>query len=110
MYAIRSYYELLIEAVAANDAAEVERLLEAGVAPTLTDFSGRSLMEAAILGAKISGDTKVLELLVEHGADASALESDVLAGRVSASDGIIEILMEKGTDINVLLPLAAEVV
>ena len=96
--------EQFMEAVEAEDAAEVARLLAAGANPNAEDSRGN----AALARAARDGQLEIVQLLLEGGADVNStgtfgLGTDDAAITLAATYGhlaIIELLITHGADVN----------
>lgn len=96
--------ELLMEAVEAEDAAEVARLLEGGANPDVEDGRGN----AALARAARDGQLEIVQLLLDAGADVNStgtygLGTDDAAIELAANYGhlaIVELLIAHGADVN----------
>ena len=104
---------------AADGLAIIRLLLERGANPNMQLFfrpanvrgSTNTRGSTALIRAATNGDLELVQLLLEHGADATLYMADrqtpvhaVLAGRASETDALqlIEILHSAGTDVNVV--------
>lgn len=89
----------LIEAVRADDQAEVQRLLEAGA-----DANVESLSGPIIVAAAVRGNADIVALLIDHGADIEAQNNDGLTPIVEAARNghlaVVELLLDRGVDVN----------
>lgn len=103
--------EQLIEAVLAGDAATVEQILKAGISPDVTDSSGDSILELAVFDAISSGNTDIVELLVNHGADVNVLtkvRDELLPQAAQAGQPeVTQLLLDAGADVNSTMTFVA---
>ncbi len=94
----------LVEAVVANDAAAVKRLLEAGANPDVVDSAGNPIWKSALLGVQISGKPDIVGLLIEYGADPNGLDINGDAFLPQAAEmgqlEVVQLLLDAGADVN----------
>ena len=93
----------LLEAIVTNESRHVERALAVGANANVKDEQGNPALIVAI--AWSDGDTEIIRLLLEKGADVNAKESTIGATALSfaSSDGhpeIVRLLLENGADMN----------
>jgi hypothetical protein len=88
--------EALLEAVARGGVANVRKLLAEGVSPDAKDGEGRS----ALFLAAQSGNVEIVDVLLQHGADARAAEKHhgqtpvLVAGQAGHAD-VVRLLLKK---------------
>lgn len=93
----------LFDAVAAGDSVKVERLLAAVKNPNIRDEQGNALLPVAAM----TGNLKVMQLLLDSGANVNSTMKPSGAGRTALMEAalnnrgeIIELLISKGADVN----------
>ncbi len=96
--------EQLFEAVAAKDTAAVEKFLNAGANPNTINADGLPVLLRAIRGAWVSGNTDIVKMLLEFGADVNEHNgSDFACLPQAAYSGqleVVQILLDAGADVN----------
>jgi len=101
--------EQLFTAIIAKDADAVKQALEAGANPNAVNSLGTSALFRAVRSARVSGNTDIIELLLEFGADVNGHESDgkptLPEAVVGGSIEIAQVLLVAGADASVKMPL-----
>jgi ankyrin repeat protein len=95
--------EQLVRAIMAEDAAKVEDLLAAGANPNAHDNKGNALLPMAAM----SGQTEIVRLLLDEGADvnitmksSSSGKTALMQAAINNRSEIVELLITEGADVN----------
>ena len=95
--------EQLVQAITAEDAAEVEELLSAGANPNALDSDGNALLP---LAAK-SGHLEIVQSILDNGADVNSTMSPSGSGRTALMEAVrnnrgqvVDVLIAGGADVD----------
>lgn len=93
---------LLLQAIESGDVARVSVLLQSGVDPNAQDQLGRT----ALMYAGINGQTHVMKMLIDRGADVNAAAqgyegvTPLIASVIFGDPAAIRLLLEHGANVN----------